>query len=556
MTKKKLSIITIFAVGLILRFYLLGEVPNGLTTDEADIGYNTYSILKTGKDVYGRNRPLFFQSFNDYKPGLLIYLQIPFVYFLGLSDFSIRVMPSILGSITPLLLYFFLKRLYPRENLLPFIAFFLTTLSPWELAVSRIDPSTLAIFLYLLFFIFFFLAINKNMKYLLLSTSVLAISFYAYYASVIYAPLICLLLFILYFNTLKKNPKVILLSAVAFIILSAPALANFLSEQGRNRVSAINIFTADVTLPASISEMNHDVENGNPFAKIFHNRRIVYANTFLDNYFDFFNLDYLFVNSARIRYFYLNYVGFFHLIELPFFLYGLTSILKRRNKNDIAILGLMIIGPVPGALVLGAAYPHRTLIFILTVQIITAIGLSTFLQSYKKRFVSKSLKLLTFTVYVMSFAFFLHQYFVHSPREFNSESNNGAWLSTEVEKAIPIVKLYQDQYDKIIFSWSVGKLAPPVYFMFYEKLDPVQFQTKAAGWTKDPPSFRQIYNQIGNIEFRAIDWEQDKDLKNTLLVGYPNEFPKYTEGIIAKTYELDGKVHFIFVDTEIIGKTY
>lgn len=548
MTKRRVSILIIFLVGAILRFYLLGNVPNGITTDEADVGYNAYSILKTGKDVYGRNFPLFFQSFDDYKPGLLVYMQVPFVYLFGLSDTSIRILPAILGSITPLFIYFFLKLLYPQERHVPFIAFFLTTLAPWELAISRIDPSTLAIFIYLLFFIFFYLAVLKNKNYLLLAASALAVNFYAYYASIIYTPLITLLLLTLHFKTLLKHKKVALLSSLIFLIISGPALLNFLSEKGRNRVSAINIFTADVTLPVSISEAEHDISQNNPLAKVFHNRRLVYTNTFLDNYFDFFNPDYLFVNSARVRYFYVNNVGLFYIIELPFFIYGLTSIVKRRNKSDKLIFGLLIISPMPGALVLGAAYPHRALIFILTIQIITAIGVSILVEKYKQGFLQKSALFTSFTIYLASVVFYLHQYFVHSPLEFNSEANNGAWLSTEVEKAIPIVRSYQSNYDRIIFTWQNAKVAPPVYFMFYEKPDPRKFQTKAAGWTKDPPSFRQIYNQIESIEFRAINWERDKDLENTLLIGYPDEFPKYTEGIVAKTLAENGKPHFVFVD--------
>lgn len=104
MKREILSVLFVLIAGAILRFYLLGQVPNGITTDEADVGYNAYSIIKTGKDVYGRNYPLFFQSFDDYKRGLLIYLQIPFVYLFGLTEFSIRLLPAILGTTIPLLL--------------------------------------------------------------------------------------------------------------------------------------------------------------------------------------------------------------------------------------------------------------------------------------------------------------------------------------------------------------------------------------------------------------------------------------------------------------------
>ena len=547
MTKKTLSIILIFVAGLVLRFYLLGQVPNGLTTDEADVGYNAYSLIKTHKDVYGRTFPLFLQSFNDYKPGLGTYLQIPAVYFIGPSDFSIRLLPAITGSVVPLLLFFFLKLSHPKNTILPFTALVLTTLSPWEIALSRMENVIVSVFLFLLFLIFFSLSITKNPKYIIACALVLAISFYEYYASIIYSPLIALFLISLYFKFFLKSIKIVIVSIGIFLLIASPAIVNYFSEQGRSRVSAINVFTADVTLPVSLKEMEYDKESSNKLFTIFHNRRFVYINTYLDNYFDFFNMDYLFVNSAKIRYFYVNYVGLLYAVELPFFFYGIWCLMRRRSKNDLLILALLLMGPIPGAFVLGAAYPHRALIFILAIQIISALGVAEFFQKCKS-LKARIFKISIIGLYLISVVFFLHQYFVHSPQEFNNESNNGAWLSTEVKTAIPVLRQHQNNYEKIVFTWSVAKLAPAVYFMFYEKLDPTQFQTKAVLWTKDPPSFRQIYNQIGKIEFRTIDWKHDKDLKNTLLVGYPEDFPKYNEGIVAKTYESNGKIHFVFVD--------
>lgn len=535
-------------MGAVVRFYNLGLIPNGLTTDEADTGYNAYSILKTHKDVYGRQFPLFFQSFNDYKPGIVTYLQIPFVFFLGLTDFSVRLLPAILGTLVPLLIYLLVRHMYPKDTNLPLVAMVLSSLAPWQIAISRAEPGfTLFLFLYLLFFISFYLALNKNIKFLIISALILAVSFYAYYASVIYAPLIIIILLFIYFGKLKKNIKVLGLSALVFVTVSALALSNFSDKQGRSRINSINIFTGDVTLPVSISEIQHDFLTGNPLAGVVHNRRFIYANAFLDNYFDFFNVDYLFVNSARVRYFYLNYIGLFYIIELPFVLYGLSILIRRKERSDYVVLALLLIGPIPGAIVLGAAYPHRNLILPLVIQIISAIGISTFLNKplLNKTFIFKKWIVALYLIFV---AFFLHQYFIHSPLEFNNESNNGAWLSTEVKKAIPLTHAYETKYDKIIFSWYVSKLAPAVYFMFYEKADPQFFQTKASGWTNEPPSFKQIYNQIRNIEFRPINWKEDQNLTNTLLIGYPTEFPKDVETIVDKTYNNNGQVQFIFVD--------
>ncbi len=51
---KRFLLILILLVAAILRLYKLGVVPGSMNADEAAIGYNAYSILKTGKDEYGK----------------------------------------------------------------------------------------------------------------------------------------------------------------------------------------------------------------------------------------------------------------------------------------------------------------------------------------------------------------------------------------------------------------------------------------------------------------------------------------------------------------------
>ena len=50
---EKFWIILIFLLGFAIRFYKLGSLPSGFVNDEADFGYNAYSLIKTGKDEFG-----------------------------------------------------------------------------------------------------------------------------------------------------------------------------------------------------------------------------------------------------------------------------------------------------------------------------------------------------------------------------------------------------------------------------------------------------------------------------------------------------------------------
>ena len=64
-------------ISLFLHRYKQNQVPPCINADEAAFGYNAYSILKTGKDEYGKFLPLRFESFKDYKLPLYTYLSIP-----------------------------------------------------------------------------------------------------------------------------------------------------------------------------------------------------------------------------------------------------------------------------------------------------------------------------------------------------------------------------------------------------------------------------------------------------------------------------------------------
>jgi len=110
---KKYTILFIaLALGTFLRLWQLSAVPNGLTWDEAAIGYNAFSILKTGKDEHGAFLPIIFKSFGDYKPGLYIYLTVPAVAIFGLNEFAVRFPSAIAGILAILGVYLLTKELF------------------------------------------------------------------------------------------------------------------------------------------------------------------------------------------------------------------------------------------------------------------------------------------------------------------------------------------------------------------------------------------------------------------------------------------------------------
>jgi len=531
-----------------LRLHDLGKVPNGLTVDEADMAYNAYSILKTGKDVYNRPLPLFFQSLDDYKPAIPIYLTIPAIHFFGLNEFSARLAPALLGSLTPVLAFFLLRIIYKNTIKPAVIGAVIFTFAPWNIAISRATFIYVElIFLYLIFLIAFFLSITKNKYWILVAAFILSLTLYTYYAALIYLPFIFLSLGFLFRKEISKVRTIVPIAAVIFLIASLPAIAHYLNPIAKTRFNAISIFTPDIALPLSLEEIQGDKEAKMPFPQLIHNRRVVYVSSFLENYFDYYNFDYLFTNAKNIRYFYVNWTGLFYFIEAPFFLFGFYKLITRRNKIDLLLVALFLVGPVPAAITLGSPFPHRGILLILAIQLIIIVGIYESFEKIPEKLKSTSCLIAT-ALFLLSVNFYAHQYFSHSKYEFSTEDDNGAWFST-VRQAIPTVNKYKNDYDKVVFTWSRNKLVPSVYFLFDNQFNPKILQEKSKKWTNEPPSFRQIYDKIENIEFRPIDWQTDQKLTNTLFVGYPGEFKDGNIKVVDRVYLPNGKLQFILVES-------
>ena len=108
-----LAIIVLLAV--FLRFFQLGGNPPGINWDETAWGYNAYSLGVDGRDEFGVFLPLqYIESFGDFKPPLYAYLTILPVKLFGLTEFATRFASVFFGSLTVLLTYFLVRKLFGR----------------------------------------------------------------------------------------------------------------------------------------------------------------------------------------------------------------------------------------------------------------------------------------------------------------------------------------------------------------------------------------------------------------------------------------------------------
>src|SRR3989338_9030786 len=105
----------IVLLGFFLRTWKLGSNPPGFYWDEVSLGWNAYSVLKTGFDEHGRFLPIdTFFAFGDYKPPLYIYAAVPSIWLFGLNEFAVRAPSAVAGTLLIVVTYFLAKTFSDR----------------------------------------------------------------------------------------------------------------------------------------------------------------------------------------------------------------------------------------------------------------------------------------------------------------------------------------------------------------------------------------------------------------------------------------------------------
>src|SRR5258708_3903637 len=196
MTRKNLITISILIIAILIaiitRGYKLGEAPAGLYLDEAGQGYSAYSILKTGKDEFGKSFPIVFRSFTDFKTSVYVYLVVPLIPIFGLTTFTVRFPSFIFSILTIPVLYFLIKHL-SKNNLLALISVILLSISPWHILFGRTNfECNVALFFFLAGSLAFYISLKKPWV-LIISAILFAIAIPSYHAQRIVTPLMLII---------------------------------------------------------------------------------------------------------------------------------------------------------------------------------------------------------------------------------------------------------------------------------------------------------------------------------------------------------------------------
>src|SRR3989339_255043 len=526
--KKNLPIILILILAAALRLFALDKFPAGLNADEAAIGYNAWSLIQTGKDEHAMSWPLVFRFFDDYKPPIYFYLVVPFVKILGLNVWSVRLPSALLGTASVYLLYLVVYLLFKKKttdeschiktNNFALITALILAVSPWHLQFSRGGWEVNAALFFILLGIWGFLKGLEKPRYFFLYVTSMAISLYTYHSARVISPLISLTLIILYWkslfpiSSLRLPTKTFLLSCLVGVLLALPLASQLLSKEGQSRFTGVSVFSDTGPLWQAL-EMRRAHQGDTVYVKALHNQYLSYGLRFVKNYLSHFSPRFLFVTGDEIARSKVPEMGQTYLFLIPFYFLGLFSLLKLDSKGKVFTLVWILIAPLAAALTFQSPHALRSQNMVIPLSIISGLGFSVVLnllfRSGKKWLVG-SISALLLILGGYSVGRYLHLYYVHYPKTLPY-----AWQYGFDQIADYVGQQYYN-YDRILISDRYDQ--PYILMAFFLKYDPRVLQQELVMTPRDKFGFSTV-RKFGRMEFRQINYQEDKKLSNTLIIS-------------------------------------
>jgi len=519
-------IVIIFS-SILIRFTSLSSLPVSLYWDEVSEGYNSYSILQTGKDEYGTSFPILFRGYDDQKMPVYIYLSVIPIFLFGLGEFSVRFLSALSGVGSVVVCYFLVKELFKKEKLSNFVGLvsaFTFSIVPWSVQLSRAGfEANLALFFVMLGSLFIFKSRDKKW-FLLAAALAFVVSIYTYRSSLIVVPpLFFLSLFFLRRSIVKTaRYKFTGFVLLLFAILSLPLIFTFL-KAGDSRSSEVSIFTSEN--PKIKENILKQESTGNIFiSKLVYNRRIVYAEEALGNYVSHFSPNFLFLNGDVNPRHSLGNIGQLYLWQFPFIIIGLIYLLKKFRTQSYFLSTWLLLSPIPASFSLPSPHALRSLLMLPPLIIFSSVGLYVAYQLCRGK-IKLAFSIMMIVVVLGSALIYAKSYVRHNSFEASSDWGDG------YKELIDTIKPQLNDYDKIIISGHFWQ--PYMYTLFYTHYDPKLYQGSGSqtGFGKFIFGGTEWDLRLHRQGLEQVDLEKLAGSKNTLVALSPEEYQAQEQNI-------------------------
>lgn len=475
---------------LFLRLFRLGQVPHGMTWDEAAIGYNGFSVITTRHDEWLERLPISFRSFGDYKAPFAIYVNGLFTLAFGMNLWAVRLPFALAGVAAVLGMFLLIEVLFKSNKQVLKISFagaLLLALSPWHHHFSRVgfeSGMALSIIIWAVFFqLTYFSQKNEKLKKvsLIFASLLFVLSLYTYHSSKVFVPIFLGILFWLKRKEiLNQSPKNLLL-LIPSVLSAVPLLKDSFFGEGLTRA-------------------NSTVFSGSSFTG-----GILQA---FENFIAHLSPNFLFMGYSDSLRHSDGQWGVLFVTTGILVAIGLSTLISDKNKklSFSAKLGLgwFLAGIVPAAIGTDVPHPNRALIALPGMLILASIGVSKILEKLKNDSI-KSLAGLILGIHILLFVSYLSDYYGNYSKNSAEDFKDGYIEAFELARNYEQGTNGYPKVDQIVFTSKYGQ--PYIYALFVRETNPIWYR----GGSLNTYLFM---DQVG---------VGDLSRKNALVVGTPED---------------------------------
>ncbi len=471
----RLILILVVSLGILVRIFQFNHVPYALNPDETALGYTAFSLLKTGADEHGKAFPLMFESFGDWKMPVYAYLTVIPVAILGLTETAVRLVSLLSGVGSIILLYFVTRKLFKNEKI-ALIAGLFIAISPWSIFFSRMAiEANLANFIFLLGFLFYL----KNK--LLTSFILFGLTMFCYHTFLIFAPIFVAGIFLSNFRYLKLTKSLFFGSLIfLFLLISSWFM---IKSSASSKLTDVGFWNNNDVLYNRVLQFRKS--ESSTFDKLLHNKYSGLAYHLAENYISSYNPSFLFDKGGQKILHNTGFSGVLLLSDALFLIAGLLFLLKTKPLAVKIILLWILAAPISSSLTLD--HPSSTRLFAASPALIMlgAFGAYKLSKFYK----IVSVIFLSFFISVI-FLFWLDGYFNFL------NVKRAQFMGAGFKQAAEYVKKFPNFH----VIWTKAQDFPYIYVLFYNKIDPREFQKDVTYFPRTPEGF-MLVKSFGRFSF-------------------------------------------------------
>lgn len=500
-----------------LRLYQLGNIPHGFYQDESAIGYNAYSLLRTGKDEWGVTWPLYVKSFGDYKLPVYVYATIPSIMLFGVNEFSVRFPSAFFGILTVGVVYFLTKKL--TENIpVSFITMGLLAINPWSLHYNRATfEVSICLFLFTIGTLLLLHAFTSRKRgFFFLGTLSFLLSLYAYNLTRLLSPVVYGLVLLYGWKTKHALSKreLFTTSAIAIVAL-IPFINTFFSQGGVASARGTLLFSSAVVKAPWVEFKSYIAVM--PFLGKIFAMPVLLMWQYILNIVSYFSVQFFFLTGSTHGNHGIGNVGQLYLFELPFLLVGIVMVVRQRKHWGLLVGGWAIFTILVASLTRDVPHATRSFFLIFPLEIFSAYGAFTVVQylRVKKRLMQIVGSGIFILFVVFNLVYYFTSYYVRFPVLYAKQ-----WRLEDKDVAL-FLQNNEKQYEKIIFDKKAGFIYTSL--LFFNSYSPEEFQKTEKREKEDAEGFSMV-TAFGKYQFRDLHWVDDYH-KGNLIITTPDKVP-------------------------------